>query len=177
MYKTNRDKGNPNLNSSTPKIPLMALPQSPPLMSPQSSNMDEHRSFTMLNPSLPSSSSPAPTPKPSTSQPLKSILKGKALLPRDSYEPQPPKSILKGKTPLPRASYESQSLKSILKGKAPLPRDSYESDREVTATKKGSRDNAYTVPNFLPQRAHFGESLVQLMLSFHHYVPYLIFHR
>lgn len=116
MYKTKHDLGSPNFNLNTPKIPPKALPQSPPLMSPHSFNMDEHRSFTMRKPSLPSSNSRAPTPKPSTPQPLKSILKGKTSPPRDSHD----------------------------------------SDGEVTAAKKSSRNNVYTVPNSLPQHAHLG---------------------
>jgi hypothetical protein len=135
MYKTKHDQGSPNFNLNTPKIPPKALPQSPPLMSPHSFNMGEHRSLTILKSSLPSSMSRAPTPKPSTPQPLKSCLKGKTSPSRDSYE----------------------------------------SDGEVTA-KKGSRNSVYTVaPNSLPQHAHLGESLVQLMLFSYHYVPYLIF--
>lgn len=136
MFKTKHDIGSPNYNLNTPKIPPKALPQSPPLTSPRSFSRAEHRSFTMLKPSLSGSISRAHTPKPST--------------------------------PLP--------LKSILKGKTSPHRDSYESDGEVAAAKKGSRNNVYTVPNSPPQHAHLGESLVQLILSFHHYVPYLIFY-
>lgn len=86
MFKTKHDLGSPNYNLNTPKIPPKALPQSPPLMPPRSFSRAEHRSFTMLKPSLPSSTSRAHTPKPSTPQPLKSILKGKTSPPRDSYE-------------------------------------------------------------------------------------------
>ncbi|KAG1727991.1 hypothetical protein EDB19DRAFT_1913958 [Suillus lakei] len=86
MYKTKHDHGSPNFNLNTPKIPPKALPQSPPLMSPRSFSRAEHRSSTLLKPSLRSSVSQAPTPKPSTPQPLKSILKGKTSPPRESYE-------------------------------------------------------------------------------------------
>jgi hypothetical protein len=86
MFKTKHDIGSPNYNLNTPKIPSKALPQSPPLMPPRSFSRAEHRSFTMLKPSLSSSTSRTHTPKPSTPQPLKSILKGKTSPPRDSYE-------------------------------------------------------------------------------------------
>jgi hypothetical protein len=86
---------------------------------------------------------------------LNSSLSTRSLAPRTST-PKPP-------TPMP--------LKSILKGKSSPPRDSYESDGEIMTAKKVSRND---VPTSLPPNAHLGESLVQLVIYFRHYVPYLI---
>ena len=81
-------------------------------------------------------------------------------------------SLSRASTPKPSTP---QPLKSILKGKTSPPHESYESDGEITADKNFPRNTVYTVPSSLPQNAHLGESLVQLILSFRCYVPYLMF--